>query len=531
MNELKMATVQAIQGLLLQGWSHRHIARTLGINRETVSRYAKLQKEPPKPAIPTAGSEPNPDSNPAISTAGPAPDPNANPAISTLGKTFATGRKSSCDPFASAIRSQCDLGLTAQRIFQDLVADQGFTGSYSSVKRFVRRLEEKTPLPFRRMEVDPGAEAQVDFGSGYWLREGARRRKVHVLRVVLSHSRKAYSEAVRRQTADALIRLLENAFRSFGGCPKTLVPDNLKAAVLRADWYDPDLNPKLAAFCRHYGIVLLPTKPYTPRHKGKVEKGIDFVQSNALKGKEFPSLGELNRHLAEWERTIADTRIHGTTRAHVGQVFTRIERPALLPLPLEPFPLYEEGRRKVHRDGHVEIRRSYYSVPPEYLGREVWVQWDPRIVRISNDRHEQIALHPRVRQGAFHTDPTHIPTEKISIVERGVPDMLRKSARIGVNAQRWGEALLEERGLEGIRVLQGFLALARHYPAVDIERTAKIALERRLFRLRLFREVLSRLVLPATGELTGSHPIIRPLSEYQKLLGRDSSFPPLRKED
>jgi hypothetical protein len=109
--------------------------------------------------------------------------------------------------------------------------------------------------------------------------------------------------------------------------------------------------------------------------------------------------------------------------------------------------------------------------------------------------------------------------------------MLRKSARIGVNAQRWGEALLEERGLEGIRVLQGFLALARHYPAVDIERTAKIALERRLFRLRLFREVLSRLVLPATGELTGSHPIIRPLSEYQKLLGRDSSFPPLRKED
>lgn len=531
MNELKMATVQAIQGLLLQGWSHRRIARTLGINRETVSRYAKLQKEPQKPAIPTPGSELDPDPNPAISTAGSESDPKSNPAISAAKQKFAVGRKSSCEPFDSEIRSKCELGLTAQRIFQDLVADQAFTGSYSSVKRYVRRLEAKTPLPFRRMEVDPGAEAQIDYGTGYWLREGPHRRKVHVLRVVLSHSRKAYSEAVRRQTTDAFIRLLENAFRSFGGCPKTLVPDNLKAAVLRADWYDPDLNPKLAAFCRHYGIVLLPTKPYMPRHKGKVERGVDFVQNNALKGKEFPTLAELNQHLAEWERTIADTRIHGTTRAHVGQVFTMVERPALLPLPPEPFPLYEEGRRKVHRDGHVEIRRSYYSTPPEYLGREVWVQWDSRIVRVFNDRHEQIALHPRVRMGSFHTDPTHIPAEKISGVERGVPDMLQKAARIGVNAHRWSQALLEERGLEGVRVLQGFLSLTRHHPAADIDRAAKTSLERRLFRLRLLREVLNRLVLPATGELTGTHPIIRPLSEYQEILGRNlSSIPSIKEE-
>ncbi|KGA93422.1 hypothetical protein LptCag_0035 [Leptospirillum ferriphilum] len=141
---------------MLQGCSHRRIARTLGINRETVSRHAKLQKEPPEPAIPTSGAEPDPNATPAISTAGPEPDQNSKPAISTLGKKFSAGRKSSCEPFASAIRSKGELGLTAQRIFQDLVADQGFTGSYSSVKRFVRRLEEKTPIPFRRMEVDLG---------------------------------------------------------------------------------------------------------------------------------------------------------------------------------------------------------------------------------------------------------------------------------------------------------------------------------------------------------------------------------------
>ena len=88
-------------------------------------------------------------------------------------------------------------------------------------------------------------------------------RRTHVLRIVLSHSRKSYSEAVRRQTTEDFIRCLENAFRHFGGAPKTLVVDNLKAAVIKADWFDPDLNPKIQAFCEHYGTVILPTKPRT----------------------------------------------------------------------------------------------------------------------------------------------------------------------------------------------------------------------------------------------------------------------------
>lgn len=520
MNTLKMAKSQAIIGLLQQGWAHRRIARELGVNRETVSHYAKIQKAATSnPAISTTGSETTPEPNPAISTTG------------SRGLSRGSGRRSSCEPFDAVIQAKCTLGLSAQRIFQDLVADHGFPGSYSSVRRYVRRIEETRPLPFRRMEVEPGAEAQVDFGTGRWLREGDHRRKVHVLRVVLSHSRKAYSEAVRHQTAEEFIRLLENAFRAFGGCPKTLVPDNLKAAVLKADWYDPELNPKILAFCRHYSIVLLPTRPYTPRHKGKIERGIDYVQENALKGKEFSSLEDLNRYLKDWERTVADTRIHGTTRAHVGQVFELVERPVLQPLPADPFPLYEEGRRKVHRDGHVEVKRSYYSVPPEYLGREVWVRWDSRLVRVFNDRHEQIALHPRVRIGVFQTDRTHIPAEKISSVERGVPDMLRRAARIGENAKQWSQACLSVRGIEGIRVLQGFLSLTRSHTAAAIDRAARTALEVQLFRLRPLREILARIVLPNTPELTVSHPIIRPLSEYQQIVDDNHLEHPVLKEE
>jgi transposase len=163
-----------------------------------------------------------------------------------------------------------DARLSAQRIYQDLVSEQKFVGSYDSVKRFVRQLQQANPLPFRRMETEPGQEAQVDFGQGAWVVQDGRRRRPHVLRLVLSHSRKGYTEAFWRQTTENFIRGIENAFRHWGGVVPILVIDNLRAAVKKVDWFEPELNPKVISFCEHYGTVILPTKPAMPRHKEKV---------------------------------------------------------------------------------------------------------------------------------------------------------------------------------------------------------------------------------------------------------------------
>ena len=163
---------------------------------------------------------------------------------------------------------------------------------------------------------------------------------------------------------------------------------------------------------------------------------------------------------------MADTRIHGTTRRQVGKHFAEVERRALLPLPLEPFPSFHEGRRTVHRDGHVEVKRAYYAVPPEYLAREVWVRWDGRLVRIFNERMEQIAVHVRQEPGRFSTPREYIAAEKISGVERGAAWLLGR-VRIGLGPQStaWAEAMIEARGVEGVRVLLGLLSLAgRHSP-------------------------------------------------------------------
>ena len=226
-NLLKVAMIETILSLRQRGWSQRRIARELGINRETVARYLRQPPAPPKPAIAPLGSSLTEDtSKPAIAPLG---SDGALPSVEQppcAEGPPAVGRPSDCAPWRAAIQSKLELGLSAQRIHQDLVAEHGFTGSYYSVRRFVRQLEETLERPFRRLECAPGEEAQVDFGTGapLVLPDGSRRR-THVFRIVLSHSRKGYSEAVTRQTTDEFLGCLENAFWHFGGVPQRLMWD------------------------------------------------------------------------------------------------------------------------------------------------------------------------------------------------------------------------------------------------------------------------------------------------------------------
>jgi transposase len=516
-NHLKMAKVQAIQALRARGWSFRRIGRELGIHRDTARRHVALAASSDAlPAGLDGESRPNP---PAGSGDQNRPNPPAG----------FSGPASRCEPFRDVIVGGLERGLSAQRIWQDLRAEHGFEGGYDSVKRFARRLGAATPLPFRRMECEPGAEAQVDFGTGapVVLPEGevlpvgvkTRRRRTHIFRMVLSHSRKAYSEVVYRQTTENFLRCIENAFHYFGGVPCTVVVDNLKAAVIRADWYDPDLNPKLRSFCAHYGTVILPTKPGTPRHKGKVERIVGYAQDNALKGRTFESLSDQNRHLLEWERSVADTRIHGTTQKQVGKCFEDVERAALLPLAADRFPCFEEGRRKVSRDGHIEVARAYYSVPPEYLGWEVWVRWDSHVVRIFSSRFEQICVHVRQEPGRFSTHDQHIHDRKRSGIERGTAYNLNQAALIGPHTGRWAEQMVQQRGIEGVRSLTGLLGLTKYHTANAIEQACEIACSHGAYRLRTIRELIKR-----QGDrqekfaFLDEHPIIRSMAEYGQLV-------------
>jgi transposase len=423
--------------------------------------------------------------------------------------------RSQCERWRPQILEALSQGLSAQRIFQDLVREFEFTGSYDAVKRFVRLVGRTTELPFRRMESAPGEEMQVDFGQGAWVvdTEG-RKRRPHLFRAVLSHSRKGYAEVVWTQSTESFLRCMENAYRAFGGVAAVTIIDNLKAGVLRADWFDPELNPRTLAFAEHYGTAILPTKPAMPRHKGKVEAGVDYVQENALKGRRFRSLVEQNDWLAHWERTVADTRIHGTVRQQVGVLFQSVELPKLRPLPASLFPSFVDVRRSVHRDGHVEYKRAFYSAPPEYVGRRIWVRADSTMIRLFNDKREPIGVHAR-REKGFGTADEHIHAHKRSGLERGADYLLNRCRCVGPATGAWAQAMFKQRGVYGLRPLQGLLSLSRKNTAEAMERAATMALQRGSWRLHAFRTLLKDEGKVVQGEFVQQHPIIRDLSAYR----------------
>jgi hypothetical protein len=374
----------------------------------------------------------------------------------------------------------------------------------------------------RRMECEAGQEAQVDFGRGAPVVEkDGKRRSTWVFRIVLSHSRKGYAEAVFRQTTDDFLRCLENAFAHFGGVPRTLVIDNLRAAVKQPDWFDPELCPKARSFAEHYGTAILPTKSYTPRHKGKIESGVKYVKGNSLKGRTFASLAEENQHLLEWEAKVADLRIHGTTRQQVSKIFEEIEKPKLLSLPASRFELFQEALRRVNRDGHVQVQQAYYSLPPEYLGQEIWARWDGRMVRLFDRKMKPIALHSQKPPGKFSTLNTHLHPHKISGIEKGADYLLGQVDRIGPSARAWAEAMLSSRGIEGVRVLMGLISLGNHASRQAVERACEVALGHGAYHLRNLRQLIKQqnpAMTQQAFEFASEHPIIRPVADYEQWL-------------
>ncbi len=299
------------------------------------------------------------------------------------------------------------------------------------------------PLPFRRLECAPGAEAQADFGSGApIIGADGKRRRTHVLRLGLSFSRKAYSEAFFQQTTDNLLSAFENAFRHWGGVPRTLVIDNLRAAVAQADWYDPELHPKIVAFCQHYGTVVLPTKPYTPRHKGKIERGIGYVKSNALeRARPSPRWRRRTRHLAATGNRKSG-RSESTSTAppsgKSGRVFAEVEKSVICcRCRQRAVPFIPRGRKRMQKSTAMATSKS-----PRRTTRCRRNTWDTlsgragtaRLVRLFNQSLR--ADRPACPRATSWAEALRAPNrcisrhEKISgSVERGAADHLLNKAR------------------------------------------------------------------------------------------------------
>jgi transposase len=504
MERLHMNHLRDIIHRLQVGESQRSIARDLQISRPTVHKYHELAR---RQGYLEPGT-PMPDDVTLLAALGPGPRPPKIP--------------SSLEPFREVVKDFLKQGVEMTAICQRLRENYGYTGSYSAVRRFVNRLEPSEPEAYTRIHRAPGEELQVDFGSVGQLFDPAagRLRTAYAFVATLSYSRHQYAELVFDQKIPTWIALHRRAFEFFGGLPRRIVPDNLKAAVLKALVYDPVLGEAYRQMALHYNLLISPTRPATPRHKGKVENGVHYVQRNFIAGQQFVDIHCANRLLLEWVLAVAGVRQHGTTHQPPLRLFSEYEQKALLPLPAEPFSLCEIRVVKVHPDCHVVIAGSYYSAPYTYVGQKLDAYVRERVVELYQGQ-KLVATHVRCRQpGQWQTRLEHYPPHKAAYLHRTPEYCRQNAARVGPATWQVVETMLSDRPLDRLRSVQGILRLEDMVGPQRLEAACARALYYGDTRYRRIKDILNaaldREPLPAAPAVhpPAAHVFARPGSEF-----------------
>jgi transposase len=519
LNEEKKQQVIALGKL---GWTLRRIEQITGVRRETAGSYLKAagigvrpsggwgRRAPAKPD--NGVTTDPPDSKPAneVTTDFIWGIPGKKP----LQLPPASVSASVCEPFRETIELGLRRGRNAMAIWQDMVTDFGFTGSYETVKRFVHKLRGSAGLEAAGIiHTAAGEECQVDYGTGPMVRDPqtGKYRRTRLFVMTLGYSRKSVRLLVFRSSTRTWAELHEKAFRRLGGSCRVVVLDNLREGVLTPDIYDPIVNPLFKDVLSHYGVVAMPARVRDPDRKGKVESGVGHAQKTPLKGQRFESLEDAQTYLDQWELRWADTRIHGTTKRQVASMFEE-EKPALLPLPLEPFRYYQYGERIVHLDGCIEVEAAFYGLPPGWIGRMVKVQWDLLHVRILNpETHQLLREHIRQQRGKYRTRPEDNP-KKTPV---GTAQLLARAARAGSHIGTFCEAIHRHQGETGIRRILGVLALTKKYGVRVVDDACATALELQTYEYRFIRRYLER---QPQLTLRQVDPLIRELTAYRDLI-------------
>ncbi len=386
-------------------------------------------------------------------------------------------------------------GLQLTKV-HDLLERQGILVPYSSLHRFaVKRCEfGRVQRTLRMAEVEPGELAEVDFGRmGYLFdAETARRRVVHALIVTLVHSRHQYIHLTHSQKLEDLIEGLESAWEFFGGVVRRVVLDNLKAAVLKADSYEPLFQRSFAEYADYRGFVIDAARPAQPTDKPHVERAVPYVRESFFRGENFLGLVHAQQEAIRWCLTKAGTRRHGTTEKAPLRVFEQVEKACLKPLHYPRFDTPSWARCRVHPDHLIRFQRAGYTVPTAYIGREVDVRADSKLVRIYF-RGELIKTHPRKPPGARSIDYADYPQEKSLYAMRDPRHMCQRAQVLGEQVLRFMTRLLEgEFPWAKLRQAQMLLRLGEKFGPARIDSACRRALAFDLINVHGVKRILEQ---------------------------------------
>jgi transposase len=367
-------------------------------------------------------------------------------------------------------------------IHQRLADEHGLGASVASLRRYMRAhfADEvrRGEVVVWRPPVDPGDEAQVDYGYlGAWSDPATgRRRRVWAFSMVLSYSRHLFVYPVVRMDQQAWVDAHVAAFAFFNSCPRRIVLDNLRAAVIKPDIYDPKINRAYAELAAHYGVLVDPARVARPKDKPRIEAVQKYIRSSFFAGRDFWSLTAMVAEARRWSAEVAGRR---TPRALEGrtplEVFGAEEAGVLLPLPVVPFELARWSRPKVGPDAHAKVERTLYSLPYRLIG----VRLDARATAATVQffvNGELVKTHPFQVHGR-RTDWADLPPERIGFFMRTPTWCRTQAAIIGPATDAVVGELLSLNALFRLRQAQGVLRLGQRLGDARLEAACGRALE------------------------------------------------------
>ena len=360
-----------------------------------------------------------------------------------------------------------------------------YTGGLSSIKRMSRALDrERGPRAIDvaiPVDTAPGEVAQVDFGYVGKCYDPVRgvMRKAWLFAMTLGFSRRMYLDIVFDQRVETWIELHIRSFEYFGGVPRVIVPDNLKAAVVRAAFAvddDPAINRSYRELARHYGFQIDPTPPRAPQKKGKVERSVRYAKGNFFATWDSVDINEDRRQLMRWNGEIADHREHGTTGRKPIDLFDESERDALLALPKRRWERVVWKQAKLHRDAHVQVNGAFYSAPWRLLHESLWVRCTPSVIAIYHGD-AILCTHARIRAGQRRTVEVHLPEHRRDLRQRSREHWTERAKVIGREVEHLVDEIFgSDDVLLKLRKVQAVVTHLESFPAKRARAAARRAL-------------------------------------------------------
>jgi len=396
------------------------------------------------------------------------------------------GQRRRSEPDWSAINRELKRKhVTLQIVWDEYIAGDPDGYRYSRFCELYRGWESRLPVTMRQIHLG-GDKMFVDYAGDTVPvivdRRTGKTQGAHIFAAVLGGSSLSFALATWTEKLPDWIEGHVQALAYFGGVPALIVPDNPKVAVIRACFYDPDINKTYAELAAHYGTSLLPARPRRPRDKAKVEALVRIVERwllGKLRRQRFYSLADVNAAIAGMLKALNDERVLRAYRKTRRQLFEEIDLPHLKPLPAEPFVLAEWKRRKAGIDYHVEFDGHFYSIPYRHARTDVELRATRRTVEIflHGDR---IACHLRGSGDGKHTTlAEHMPSSHRRYAGMTPAALLKTADAIGPNTALFCQRVLERRPHpeQGFRTCLGVVRMAKVFGSARLEAACERALE------------------------------------------------------